>query len=56
VSLSLGHRTTTEEQRGEATDRVPGICREVINRVTHQDAARDQLLSALAHPDASLGG
>lgn len=56
MRLSLGHHDTTEVQRREATDRVPGICREVIDRVTHQHAARHELLSALAHPRcAALG-
>ncbi len=45
--LSLGHRDATEEQRREATDRVPGICREVIDRVTDQETARRQLLGPL---------
>lgn len=57
MQLSLGQHYTTEEQRQEAANRVPGICREVIDRVTHQHAARHALLSALAHPRrAALGG
>lgn len=54
--LSLGHRDTTEEQRREATDRVPGICREVIDRVTHPEAARHELLGALGPFGAPGGG
>jgi len=45
--LSLGHRDVDTAQRGAATAKVPGICRELIDRVTHQDIARQQLLGAL---------
>lgn len=45
--LSLGHRDVGVAQRREATARVPALCREVIDRVTHQEAARHQLLGGL---------
>lgn len=45
--LSLGHRHVDEEHRREATDRVARICREVIDRVTAQETARQELMGAL---------
>jgi len=48
--LSLGHRDVTDEQRRQATARIPDICREVIDRVTHQQAARQTLLEAVLPP------
>jgi len=53
MRLSLGHHNTTKEQRREATARVPSTCREVIDRVTHQDAARHELLGAVMPSAAS---
>lgn len=48
--LSLGHRDVDPDQRRHATAKVPGLCREVIDRVTHQDTARQELLGALPVP------
>lgn len=45
--LSLGHRDVDESRRREATLRLPSICREFIDEVGHQDAARRTLLSAV---------
>lgn len=48
--LSLGHRDVSDEERRRATARVPSICIDLIDKVTHQDSALQMLLGAVQPP------
>lgn len=52
--LSLGHRDVGDEVRLQATDRVAGICRDVIDRVADPEADQQVLFSAITGEPPAL--